>query len=126
MSLSKGVIDVKSFNLRNSLANVTIDGKVTLEGRLQLGLAARVERLNQPTLIDELAGSPLARFQGTPAAFFAQAAEFLSERILFLKIDGSTTNPRFRLDPGKQLREELIRQFLRGSQILPNAINPNE
>ncbi len=121
LGLQKGNVEVRNFQLRNSLATVAIDGSATLDGKLNLGLAARVERLDQPTLLDEIAGSPLARFQGSGAAFFAQAAEFLSERILFLRIEGAANNPRIRLDPEKQLREELIRQFLRGSQILPNA-----
>jgi len=84
-------------------------------------VAARVERIDQPALIDQLAGSPIARVVGPQAAFFAQAAEFLSERIVFLDVGGTTQRPQLRLNPGKQLKEEAIRYFLRGSQILPKA-----
>lgn len=123
--LSKGRIEVRKFRLRNALASIIVTGDAFLNGRLDLEVAARVERLDQPTLIDELAGSPLARLAGPQAAFFTQAAEFLSERIVFVDVTGTAQRPQFRLKPGKQLKEEAIRYFLRGSQILPNAIGRN-
>lgn len=123
LSLSKGRVDVKQFRLQNALVSIVINGDAWLNGKLDLEIAARVERLNQPTLLDQLAGSPIARVVGPEAAFFAQAAEFLSERIVFLDVTGSASRPQLRLNPGKQLKEEAIRYFLRGSQILPNG-NP--
>ena len=121
LALSKGRIDVKQFRLQNSLTSIFISGDAWLSGKLDLEIAARVEQLNQPTLIDQLAGSPIARIVGPEAVFFAQAADFLSERIVFLDVTGTATRPQLRLNPGKQLREEAIRYFLRGSQILPNT-----
>ena len=114
---------MKQFRLQNALVSIVINGDAWLNGKLDLEIAARVERLNQPTLLDQLAGSPIARVVGPEAAFFAQAAEFLSERIVFLDVTGSASRPQLRLNPGKQLKEEAIRYFLRGSQILPNG-NP--
>ncbi|QEG23129.1 translocation/assembly module TamB domain-containing protein [Mariniblastus fucicola] len=119
--LSKGRVNVRQFRLQSSLASVVVLGDVFLDGRLDMEIAARVERLNQPTLLDELAGSPIARFTGPEVAFLAQAAEFLSERIVVLDVGGTTLRPHIRLSTAKQLKEEVIRYFLRGSQILPNA-----
>ena len=121
LTMSKGRIDIRQFRLQNALTSILITGSAWLNGKLDLEVAARVERINQPTLIDQLAGSPIARAVGPQAAFFAQAADFLSERIVFLDVTGTASRPQFRLNPGKQLREEAIRYFLRGSQILPNA-----
>lgn len=121
LGLSKGRLNVKQFRLQNALASIFISGDAWLSGKLDLEIAARVERLNQPTLIDQLAGSPIARITGPEAAFIAQAAEFLSERIVFLDVGGTASRPQIRLNPGKQLKEEAIRYFLRGSQILPNT-----
>ena len=125
LRLSKSRIAIEEFNLRSEIAKVVVTGDAWLDGRLNLDIAARVERLNQPTLLDELATSPLARLTGSPTAFFAQAAEFLSERVLFLNVKGTTTRPQIQINTGKQLREEVIRYFLRGSQILPNRIRLN-
>ena len=121
LTMSKGRIDIRQFRLQNALTSILITGSAWLNGKLDLEVAARVERINQPTLIDQLAGSPIARAVGPQAVFFAQAADFLSERIVFLDVTGTASRPQFRLNPGKQLREEAIRYFLRGSQILPNA-----
>jgi hypothetical protein len=117
--LAKGKANIRRLNLSNSLANIIITGDAYTDGRLNLDVAARIERLNQPTLLDQLAGSPLTRLQGSPVSFFAQAADFLSERLVFLKVAGTIRRPQIRPDSGKQLREEAIRYFLRGSQILP-------
>ena len=121
LALSKGRVNVKQFRLQSALVSIFISGDVWLNGKLDLGVAARVERLDQPTLIDQLAGSPIARVVGPQAALIAQAAEFLSERVVFLDVSGTAKRPQFRLNPGKQLQEEAIRYFLRGSQIFPNG-----
>ena len=125
LGLSKGRVDIKQIRLQSALASIFISGDAWLNGKLKLEVAARVERLNQPTLLDQLAGSPIARAAGPQAAFFAQAADFLSERIVFVDVTGTATRPQLRLNPGKQLKEEVIRHFLRGSQILPNVNGPN-
>lgn len=119
LRLNRGRIDVRNLNFQNSLVKIAITGDVNLDGRLGLTVAARVDRLNQPTLLDELARSPLARFSGTPVTFLAQAADFLSNRVVFLNVGGTFKRPQVRVDTGQQLREETIRYFLRGSQILP-------
>lgn len=119
LQLDNGRVEVKSLNFSSSLANVAITGFVFLDGRLDLGVAARIERFNQPTLLEELAGSPLALIRGTPASFFAQAADFISDRVVFLNVGGTVNRPQVRVDTRQQLREETIRYFLRGSQILP-------
>lgn len=118
--LDNARVEIRQLNLSSSLAKVAITGFAYLDGRLDVNVAARIERLQQPTLLDEIAGSPLARLSNNPAAFFAQAAEFLSGRVVFLKIGGTFARPQVRLNSGEQIREELIRYFLRGSQILPN------
>ena len=119
LKMDNGRVEVKNLNLSSSLANVAITGFVFVDGRLDLDVAGQIQRINQPTLIEELAGSPLAAIRGTPASFFAQAAEFLSNRVVFLKVRGTANRPQVRVDTKLQLREEVIRYFLRGSQILP-------
>ena len=119
LQLDNGRLEVKNLNFSSSLANVAITGFVFVDGRLDLGVAARVERFNQPTLLEELAGSPLAAVRGTPASFFIQAADFLSDRVVFLNVGGTVSRPNVRVDTRQQLREETIRYFLRGSQVLP-------
>ncbi len=121
LRLSQGKIEVRQLNISNSLAQVAVTGNAFVDGRLDLKVAGKIERLNQPTLLEQLAGSPLARFQGSPVALFAQAADFLSERLIFVQVVGTVNRPLVRPDSGKQLQSETIRYFLRGSQIFPNA-----
>jgi hypothetical protein len=119
--LNHGQIDIKRLNFANSLAQIAISGHAHVDGRLDLDVVGRVERVNQPTLLEQFAGSPLSRFSGSPVAVFAQAADFLSERLVFVKVTGTFRRPQIHPDAGKQLKEETIRYFLRGSQILPNT-----
>lgn len=121
LQLDNGRVEIRSLNFASSLANVAITGFVFIDGRLDLSVAGRIERFNQPTLLEELAGSPLVLIRGTPASFFAQAADFLSDRVVFLNVGGTVNRPRVRVDTRQQLREETIRYFLRGSQILPTS-----
>ena len=125
LTLNRGRVEVRNFRLQNSLASIAVTGNAWLSGRLDLDVAARIESLDQPSLLQQFASSPLARVTGSPASFFAQAAEFLSERIIFVDVGGNVSRPQIRLNPGKQLKEEAIRYFLRGSQILPNANGQN-
>lgn len=121
LQLDNGRVEIKSLNFTSSLANIAITGFLFIDGRLDLGVAGRIERFNQPTLVEQLAGSPLALIRGTPASFFAQAAEFISDRVVFLDVGGTVRRPRVRVDARQQLREETVRYFLRGSQILPTS-----
>ncbi len=122
LTLSRGRLQVDQLNFQNSIAKVAVDGSMFLDGRLDLQVAARVERLNQPTLVDELLGSPLARFSGSPTAFAAQAIEFLSNRVAFLSVGGTINRPNVRVDAGRQVRAEAVRFFLRDSGLIPSAI----
>jgi hypothetical protein len=125
LALNKGRVEVREFRLQNSLASIAVEGNAWLNGQLDMEVAARIESLDQPSLVQQIAGSPLAKLTGSQAAFFAQASEFLSERIVFVDVGGTVKRPQMRLNPGKQLKEEAIRYFLRGSQILPNANGRN-
>ena len=93
---------------------------------MDLAIAGRIERLNQPTLLAEFAGSPLSKIPGTPAAFFAGAADFLSERLIFLNVGGTFRRPQIRPDAAKQVQAETIRYFLRTDQFLPQATQPTD
>ena len=125
ITLNNGRVDVGQLNFSNSLASVAISGEAFIDGRLNLDVAARVETLETPSLLQELLGSPVAQLSGSPTAFFAQAADFLSDRLVFLKISGTASRPQVRVNTGQQIREESIRYFLRGSQILPNVNTSN-
>ena len=121
--LSNNQVNVKQFNFTSSLVKIAITGQAFLDGRLNLSAAARVENLQQPTLLDELAGSPLASL--SPLAAASNASEFLSERLVFIKISGNFKRPQVRVDTGQQLKNEAIRYFLPGSNILPYLTGQN-
>lgn len=123
--LDNNRLNVEQLNFTSSLVKIAITGSAFLDGRMDLNAAVRVERFQQPTLLDELAGSPLLRLSGSTTAFFAQAAEFLSERVVFLRIVGTFKRPQVRIDTGRQLREETIRYFLRDLQISPYGVGRN-
>ena len=117
--LSNNQIDVKQLNFSSSLVKIAITGQAFLDGRLNLSAATRVETFQQPTLLDELAGSPLANLSIGPVGAVTRLSEFLSERIVFLKIGGNVSQPQVRVDTSQQLPAEVIRYFLPSSNVLP-------
>ena len=117
LNLNKGRVEIRNLNFSNSVAKIAIGGDAYLDGRLDLTVAARTERFDQPTLIQEIAGSPLLRFTGTPAGFIAKASEFLSNRLVFLQVKGNVKRPQVRPDTTRQLGEETIQYFLRGTDF---------
>ena len=119
--LSNNTVNVKQLNFSSSLVKIAITGQAYLDGRLNLSAATRVETLQQPTLLDELAGSPLANLSITPVGAVARLSEFLSERIVFLKIGGNVNRPQVRVDTSQQLPAELIRYFLPSSNVLSSV-----
>ena len=121
LRLNQGKLEVRRLNFSNALAQIAVTCNYFVDVLFDLHVAGKIDRLDQPTLIDQLAGSPLSRFTGSPVAVFAQAADFLSERLVFVRIGGTFRRPQVRPDSGKQLQSEAIRYFLRGTQILPNA-----
>ena len=116
--LSNNQVDVKQLNFSSSLVKIAITGQAFLDGRLKLAAATRVENLQQPTLLDELAGSPLASLNVGPLGTVTRLSEFLSERVVFLKIGGTISRPQVRVDTSQQLPAELIRYFLPTSNVL--------
>ena len=116
--LHRGQVKIISLNLKNALAQIAITGSLFLDGRIDLLVTARIEQLNQPSLVDELLGSPLARFAGSPTALIGRAAEFLSERVAFLTVKGNLNRPQIRLDSGRQIQAEVVRFFLQDSGLL--------
>ena len=110
--LSNNQVNVKQLNFSSSLVKIAITGQAFLDGRLNLSAATRVETLQQPTLLDELAGSPLANLSIGPLGAVARLSEFLSNRIVFLKIGGNVNRPQVSVDTSQQLPAELIRYFL--------------
>ena len=121
VKLNRGRVQIDTLNLANSIARIAINGSMYLDGRLDLLVTARVEQLNQPTLIDELLGSPLARFSGSPTALAARAADFLSERVAFLRVGGNLKRPQIRVDSGRQIQQEVVRYFLRDSSLFQQS-----
>ncbi len=117
LQLANGAIVLRQLNFTNSVAKVAVFGTVYLNKRLDLRVAARIERFDQPTLVDEFFDSPLALLSGSPVAFYTQVAEFLSDRIVRVRVGGNISRPVFRLDPSGQIKEELIRYFLRDAKI---------
>ena len=116
--LSNNQVNVKQLNFSSSLVKIAITGQAYLDGRLNLSAATRVENLQQPTLLDELAGSPLATLNIGPVGTVTRLSEFLSERVVFLKIGGNINRPQVRVDTSQQLPAEVIRYFLPTSNVL--------
>ncbi len=125
LRLNRGAIQIRELTFTNSLASIAITGTAWLDQRLDLAVATRIERFNQPTLLDEFVQSPLGQFPGTPGSFLARAAEFVSDRIVFVHVGGTVSNPAFRLDAGQQVREEVLRFFLREANLPSFLQNPD-
>lgn len=118
IQLSQGRMEIRQLNLASSLARIAVTGDVFTDGRLALDVIGRISNFNQPTIIEQAVNSRL-NIRGNPASALLQAADFLSGRVVAIDVGGTVSNPQFRINTGKQLREEVIRYLLPNTQNLP-------
>lgn len=113
LSLARGRVEVERLALVSSAVQILATGHVTLEGRLALDVTANLGQINTQTpLARALRTSLLVSAPTIQIALLARANEWLTNRLLFLRVVGTTRSPTVQLRPGATVGREAIQFFL--------------
>jgi hypothetical protein len=120
LSLARGRVEVERLALASSAIQLLATGYVTLEGRLALDVTANLGQINTQTpLARALRATLLVSAPTVQLALLARANEWLTNRLLFLRIGGTTRSPTVQLRPGATVSREAIQFFLEDATGIP-------
>jgi hypothetical protein len=111
VTLSRGVARVHRLSLISDGVQAYLDGTVTVEGRLNLEAIVHTGDLRAIGRRAESLVQAFAVSLAPEAALLARATEFLSNRVVYLRIGGTVARPVPRVQPLPILRDEAIRFF---------------
>jgi translocation and assembly module TamB len=114
--LANGVVRVERLSLDSPNLQAYVDGTVSLQGRLKLGVVVNTGKIQtNPSIL--LLASRLAIFAAPPAALLLQANQFLANQVIYLEVRGTVRSPNVRVRALPQLEEEVVRFFLLQSPV---------
>ncbi len=113
-TLTRGVVRIDHLGLSSSSLQLLITGRVTLSGRLNLGVIANPILLDPGPLVTLLSFAiPVGP---VPLGVLLEAAEILSATALQFQVRGTTRQPVVRFTPLRALTPEGFRFFVSPSQ----------
>jgi hypothetical protein len=112
-TLTRGVWRVSRLTIDSTLLRLVAEGIVTIKGVLDLEVTARTGQLFINPALLRVVG--LATGQALPLQVIAQASQWLSNRVIHARVNGTLRNPSVHYEPVRLLTEETIRFFLRSS-----------
>jgi translocation and assembly module TamB len=116
--LSRGFFRIECLALSGPNVQVFVQGIVTLAGRLDLDVLARMGTLGIEPARLRLLGLFVPLQAEVPLAVLSRASAFLSNRILRLRVTGTVRNPVVRIEPLALLTQEAL-QFFVNRALLP-------
>jgi hypothetical protein len=111
--LSNGVWRIQELSLESSLIHLILQGTFTVQGRLDLEVVAQTSTLGG--LNPALARLLLVRLPPVgpvPVTLILEATDLLSNRLIRLRLTGTTKAPHIQVEPLRLLSEEAVRFFL--------------
>jgi hypothetical protein len=118
-TLGQGIWRVRRLTVDSQALRLLAEGTVTVEGRLDLEVTARTGELIVNPLILRLVG--VATGLPLPLEVLIRASEWLSNRVVHLRVGGTLRSPTVRYEPIRILTEQTIRFFLQRT-ALPGAV----
>jgi uncharacterized protein involved in outer membrane biogenesis len=119
--LDRGVFRIQQLALEGGKLQLHVNGTVSLEGRLNLGVVAKTGDVGAPVLGVIATRIPIAG--PVPQLVLQEASVVLARRVIYLEVSGTTHNPVIRLRPLPLLTDEVVRFFLNRSN-LPVPLSP--
>ncbi len=121
--LDRGVFHVQRLALEGANLQLFMEGRVWLDGRLDLAVTANTANLpfDMPGL--RLLGLRIPLLGPVPLGVLREASTLLSNRLIHLRVTGTIRNPIIRVNAFATLTQESVRYFLR-RQVSTLPLNP--
>jgi hypothetical protein len=110
--LGNGIVYLDRVTMSAATAHILVEGTATLKGRLNLQVMAKTDESGPADKLLELADSPLMLAVPAPIAIVAKANDALKDRVIHLRVGGTTARPAIRLEPTRQLGQEAVKFFM--------------
>jgi hypothetical protein len=111
------VFRVQRLTLEAPSVRMFADGSVTVEGRLDLGVAALTGQIGPNSELMRLAGVTLPAVGPVPVATIVRLSNSLSNRIVRLRVGGTIHSPTVQVNAAALLSESILRYFLSTSNL---------
>ncbi len=99
-----------------------MNGTSTVAGRLNLNVTAITNPSGPADGLMEFANSPLMMAGPAPIALLARANDALKDRVVYVRVSGTSSRPTLHVQPGKSLSQDAVR-FVLSSTIGSQAAN---
>jgi translocation and assembly module TamB len=110
--LAHGTFRVQKCALYGSVAQLMVEGDVTLSGRVDLQVTLGTSSFGLSSRGLTLLGLRIPAIGPLPLALILDASALLANRIVHLRVSGTLANPSVRVEPTALLSEEAVRFFL--------------
>ena len=107
-----GVLRLDRVTLANNNLQMDAAGRIWLNGRIDLDVAAHVGEFAVETALEQMLASPLQVLRVASIEQLVQASEFLDRRLLFLNLSGTVRNPTINPRPNQNLDRDTILFFV--------------
>ncbi len=115
--LARGVFRIERLSLVGTLVQLFMEGTISLQGRLALDVLANTGRLGPNPVGLRLLGLRLPVTGPVPLGLLTQASNYLSNRLLHLRVSGTIRSPIVQIEPISLLTEEAVRFFVSRSNL---------
>ncbi|WP_186775681.1 AsmA-like C-terminal region-containing protein [Rubripirellula tenax] len=126
--LSGPVIYVDEIALQQSNVQVLVEGRATIDGRLDLNVTASTGSTSPTDGLMSMLDSPLMLAAPAPVALLAKANEAMKDRVVNVHVGGTAARPMMKIQPAKALTQDALRFFLSstvGGQIADASTRSN-
>ena len=110
--LSRGIFRIQKLNLSSRVVGLNVVGTITTTGRLDLEATAGTGRLGVNANFLQALGVTIPAVGPIPVGVLLEVSAYLSNRVIHLRVTGTTRNPQVRTEPIRLLAEEAVRFFV--------------
>jgi hypothetical protein len=110
--LSGGLFRLQRLSLSGAMVSLFAEGVVTTEGRLNLNVTAATNRLGINPRVLRLIGLRIPAIGPVPVALIVEVTDYLSNRVVHLRVTGTVRSPTVRVEALPLLTDEAVRYFV--------------
>jgi hypothetical protein len=115
--LARGVFRIQRLSLEGTYGQLFVEGTISLQGRLNLDVLATTTNLGPSTPALRLLGLRVPAVGPLPLSLALEARNYLSNRLIHLRVTGTVRSPTITIEPLSLLTEEALRYFLNRANV---------
>ena len=116
-----GVVSIEGLPFHSANAELFVNGKIQENQRLNLNVVVQTGAIQSDFGLNQFLDSPIANLAAPGASALSRASEYLADRVIYVHVGGTVRRPVFRLRPGRQIVDQLLRYYLPQTQLRDSA-----